>query len=125
MPIENTYIHAYRSDTSVVGLRQYIGASNSSNTYYLDDGWVSLGNTDETFNIFTSLSPSIQGIQGISGLQGVGGIQGIQGPTNIFTLQTVTNSNDPGIQGTVLYDGDYAYFCIATDTWKRMSLQGW
>lgn len=68
----------------------------------------------------------LQGIQGMNGNAGLQGTQGIQGISGAYgTIQTVTNSNDPGIQGTVLYDGSYIYVCTATNTWKRTTISSW
>jgi hypothetical protein len=30
-----------------------------------------------------------------------------------------------GVAGDVAYDADYLYICVATDTWKRVSLATW
>lgn len=40
-------------------------------------------------------------------------------------LRTITNSNDSGTQGEVCFDANYAYFCVADDTWKRAALSTW
>ena len=39
--------------------------------------------------------------------------------------RTVTNSNDPGYPGEVCFDSNYIYFCVATDTWKRLLMSSW
>jgi hypothetical protein len=30
-----------------------------------------------------------------------------------------------GVKGTILYDGDYLYVCVADDTWKRAAWSAW
>lgn len=43
----------------------------------------------------------------------------------VQTPETVTNSTDPGNQGTIKWDADYIYVCTATNVWKRASLATW
>jgi len=46
-------------------------------------------------------------------------------------LSTTADSSAPasagatGTAGTIAYDADYIYLCIATDTWKRTSISTW
>ena len=34
-------------------------------------------------------------------------------------------ANSTGTAGTIAWDGDYVYVCVATDTWKRANLSTW
>jgi hypothetical protein len=34
-------------------------------------------------------------------------------------------ASDPGAAGTIAFDADYIYVCIATDTWKRVAISTW
>lgn len=34
-------------------------------------------------------------------------------------------ANSTGTTGTIAWDGDYVYVCVATDTWKRANLSTW
>lgn len=43
----------------------------------------------------------------------------------ILGAKTITNSNDPGEQGEICWDSSYLYICIATNTWKRVSMDTW
>ena len=36
-----------------------------------------------------------------------------------------TTSGDTGITGTITWDNNYLYVCVATDTWKRCPLSSW
>lgn len=36
-----------------------------------------------------------------------------------------TTSGDTGITGTITWDNNYLYVCVATDTWKRTPLSTW
>lgn len=48
--------------------------------------------------------------------------------TDKLTVQSIgvpTTSGDTGITGTITWDSDYLYVCVATDTWKRCPLSDW
>jgi hypothetical protein len=47
--------------------------------------------------------------------------------TNLTILSTTapTLSTNSGVTGTLKWDADYLYICVATDTWKRVALSGW
>ncbi len=34
-------------------------------------------------------------------------------------------ANSTGTAGTISWDGDYVYICVATDTWKRANISSW
>ena len=38
---------------------------------------------------------------------------------------TLSSSSDAGETGTIVYDSDYMYVCVATNTWKRVSISTW
>ncbi len=43
-------------------------------------------------------------------------------------LRVVTapaTSTSTGVSGTIAFDNDYIYRCIATDTWRRASMSDW
>ncbi|XZE35431.1 hypothetical protein SH501x_000922 [Pirellulaceae bacterium SH501] len=42
-----------------------------------------------------------------------------------FVWGTPATSASPGRRGMCMYDGSYAYFCIADNTWKRVPLGSW
>lgn len=35
------------------------------------------------------------------------------------------NANDAGDAGTIRYDANYVYVCVAANTWKRANLSTW
>jgi hypothetical protein len=41
------------------------------------------------------------------------------------TERTITNATDPGVKGTICWDANYIYVCVATDTWKRVAIATW
>ena len=43
---------------------------------------------------------------------------------NLNNLTVPSSSNDTGTTGDIVWDSNYVYVCIATDTWKRLSLDG-
>lgn len=44
---------------------------------------------------------------------------------NITNTRTPSSSSDTGIQGEICWDSNYVYVCVATNTWKRLSLSTW
>lgn len=42
-----------------------------------------------------------------------------------ITAAVPATSTSTGVAGTVAYDANYVYVCIATNTWKRLNLQNW
>ena len=41
------------------------------------------------------------------------------------TTKTPASAAATGTVGTITYDNDYIYVCIATDTWKRVAISTW
>ena len=128
------YAGQYSSGIQSANRNTFIGAysgpkilDNGSDNVFIGYGSGTQGSNKLHISNSVTETPLIYGeFDSNGGLQGTVHIHGTLQSTNFKApLQTVTNSNDPGIQGTVLYDGDYMYFCIATDTWKRASLGTW
>ena len=45
---------------------------------------------------------------------------------NLIISNTVpANSSSNGIPGTIRYDSNYVYICIANNTWKRTTISTW
>lgn len=46
---------------------------------------------------------------------------------NVFVANTYvpTLANSTGLAGQVVWDSDYIYICVATDTWKRANIATW
>ncbi len=44
---------------------------------------------------------------------------------DIIKNDTPINASDTGEEGTLIYDNDYIYICIATNTWKRVAITTW
>lgn len=38
---------------------------------------------------------------------------------------TPASSSATGVAGTIQYDNDYIYVCIASDNWKRVAIASW
>lgn len=49
----------------------------------------------------------------------------VMGAMTLSNTLAPTNSDDPGTTGQIVWDADYVYICIATDTWKRASIGTW
>jgi hypothetical protein len=59
------------------------------------------------------------GSTGATGATGPTGVRGITGPS------TPTSAGFTGTTGTIVWDSDYIYVCVATDTWKRVAISTW
>jgi hypothetical protein len=44
---------------------------------------------------------------------------------NINTTHTPGSAGATGTAGDIVYDADYIYVCVATDTWKRVAILTW
>jgi hypothetical protein len=42
-----------------------------------------------------------------------------------LTTKTPSSATDTGVTGTIAWDADYIYICIATNTWKRSAITSW
>jgi hypothetical protein len=67
----------------------------------------------------TQTTASVTGPTGATGATGPTGPAGITGPT------TPASATSTGVAGTVVWDTDYVYVCVATDTWKRVAISTW
>jgi len=43
----------------------------------------------------------------------------------IKTSSPPSSATDTGVTGSIQYDGNYIYVCVATDTWKRVAISTW
>ena len=48
-----------------------------------------------------------------------------QGTLVVSANSAPANASSTGTAGTIAWDGDYVYVCVATDTWKRANLSTW
>ena len=53
------------------------------------------------------------------------GTMTINGNLAISTNHTPSSATATGTTGTILWDSNYIYVCVATNTWKRASLSTW
>jgi hypothetical protein len=59
-----------------------------------------------------------------TGPSGPQGPQGPQGPVSVASSGTVVSSTSTGVAGSMSYDTNYLYVCVATDTWIRLGNTG-
>jgi len=45
--------------------------------------------------------------------------------TVIISTRTPSSASDTGTAGTICYDSNYIYICVATNTWKRVAITTW
>jgi hypothetical protein len=60
------------------------------------------------------------GSQGRTGYFGSQGLVGYTGSSGSY-IPTPTHNNNSGRPGQMSWDGTFLYFCVATDTWVRLS----
>jgi hypothetical protein len=47
------------------------------------------------------------------------------GQTTLVVADPPASAASPGVPGTIAWDADFFYVCIAADTWVRASLTSW
>jgi hypothetical protein len=65
------------------------------------------------------------GPTGPTGATGPKGDPGNDGASGITGPAFLSSPTDFGVEGTVVWDGDYIYVCVATNTWKRAAITTW
>ena len=65
--------------------------------------------------------------EGESGAAGAQGAVGAQGATGAATASSSapTSATSIGTAGTIAYDSNYVYICVATNTWRRVAISSW
>lgn len=77
-------------------------------------------------SVYTYPVVDLQGPTGPTGPNGgPTGATGPIGPTGAISNNAPLNAASPGIPGELAYDSTYLYVCIATNTWRRVSLSSW
>jgi len=64
----------------------------------------------------------------ILGGQGLAQLESLTITSNqiiIQNSQTPATSSSPGEEGTICWDTNYVYVCIAENTWKRIGISTW
>lgn len=64
-------------------------------------------------------------IWGGSSWEDVGRFVGPTGPESITGPTTPASATATGTEGDIVWDADYIYVCVATDTWKRVAITTW
>lgn len=134
--------------------RQFIGSSaemifrdanNGRNLIRLDTGGaIELGNNNATTGFTVSIydATASTGVTALHMRAGAGQstaklmeVYANDGTTLLHAItasgQLITATGTPasatatGVAGTVVWDADYIYVCIATDTWKRIAIATW
>lgn len=52
------------------------------------------------------------------------GSSGSSVPVNVI-MATPASASAPGVVGTVCFDSSFAYYCVATNTWKKVAIATW
>jgi len=46
-------------------------------------------------------------------------------PSGVAVGSAVASADASGVKGTIRFDGDLLYICVATNTWKRAAIGTW
>ena len=77
-------------------------------------------------NTGTTGSTGATGPAGAAAFMGNTGSTGPTGPNGLPASDTIPGSSSAvGVAGTIAYDANYLYICIATNTWKRVQVNSW
>jgi hypothetical protein len=110
----NTAIGRFAGQNNSTGSRNvFIGSLAGQNETSSDNLYISNTNTS---------TPLIKGKFDSAG--GNNGSVRIYGDLQL-TTKTPASATATGTVGTITYDNDYIYICIATDTWKRSAITTW
>jgi hypothetical protein len=113
-PVNNTAVGYWAGRNGTTGSRNvYLGAEAGRDETTSDNLYIS--------NTSTS-TPLIKGKFDSTGANG--GSVRIYGDFQV-TTKTPATAASTGTVGTITYDNDYIYVCIATDTWKRVAISTW
>lgn len=61
----------------------------------------------------------------VTGPTGPTGATGPQGPSFLLSSSAPASASASGTLGSMAYDGEYLYVCVATDTWTRAAISTW
>lgn len=131
------HIHQAKNDGGSVSLISVVddrgfGGVNSGNVIY-GVGWSTGDDTGNLLYLATKNGPTPQPALIVKLDKNVG--IGTESPTvkldvdsNIFRLRTAktpTSAGATGDTGSICWDSNYIYVCVATNTWKRAALSTW
>jgi len=71
----------------------------------------------------TALSRSAAGVVLVE--NGSGSPRDIKARSVILSTSTPASASATGVAGTITWDSDWVYVCVATDTWKRVAIATW
>lgn len=118
------------------GYRAGSGATNAKNTIFIGQN---AGFNDTVNNTVSGSSIAIGDSAGTGGFQNSIALGGsaVNTKANQFMIgssidtivlpvaKTPSSASDTGTTGTICWDSNYVYVCVATDTWKRSAIATW
>ena len=105
--------------TANIGIIGYIGSQVSTANIGIK-GYVD-NQTYSNVQVTTYL-PTYSG--NVTNLQ-VSGNLAVFGNTFVLSTYVPTLANSTGSAGQVIWDSNYIYICVATNTWKRANVAAW
>ena len=102
--------------------------SNTGRVQYSSNGFLAWANSTAPYSATLDTSISRIGIATLAIGNGTAG--NTSGTLNAATLientsHTPASASDTGTTGTIAWDANYIYICVATNTWKRAALSTW
>ena len=95
-----------------------VSATASAITSFPDSVFEVYKNTDDTAKlVFDCSGVSTATTRTLSALDVSGDIATV--------VSTPASASSSGVPGSIAYDNDYLYICIATDTWERAAISSW
>lgn len=91
----------------------------------LSGSGLTISGNGSTSGSFTASGPinANNGLSVTGNISATGAISA-NGPMRVAS-QPPASASATGVAGTITYDADYIYVCVATDTWKRVAIATW
>lgn len=86
------------------------------------------GTGDALRAAFTKINNNFTNISDIGFDAGNVNVQGsieVAGNVKVGSSYVPTTSTSPGIKGQITFNSTYVYVCVATNSWKRLTLASW
>lgn len=111
-------------DADKAQLREAAGAAGSLLVLDLANNRVGVGVAAPTVGLDVAGAATVAGAVIAQATLNVSGVATF-GASPIIPTATPASAGAAGTAGTVAWDGNYVYVCVATNTWKRSALSSW
>ena len=138
---EFLYNTVHVTGTGVLAAGMYINAAGAAIRSMYNHVHVSGATTNNSFflnDYASTLTSQFDDLIAVDGINNLGlatrvvqvnseadGAISVSGDLVLKTTQTPATAGATGTKGTIAWDADYMYVCIATDTWERVAIATW